>query len=341
MRRVPSFLDLAAKPAGKTPVFRDPSGAVLRHSIAEAVYLPLGGLEQWVLIRGADIENPVLIVLSGGPGFSDTPFLRHHNAALEQHFTVVYWDQRGTRKSYAPDIPLSSMTCDQFIADLDELVDIVRDRLGKAKAIIFGHSWGTVLGCLYVSRFPGKVSAYAGCGQIGDWAASEAGSYAYALSEAERLGNQKALDELRGIGPPPYSADALWTQRNWLQTFDGKLRWGALWQFGRIFLGGPESSIFDAPTIMKSFRFSLGAMWEEVSRLDLNELAPTLAVPVFFLLGRHDHWVPPETSVAYLERLSAPSKQIVWFEESGHEAFVDEAEKFNRVMVEEVRSAAL
>jgi pimeloyl-ACP methyl ester carboxylesterase len=103
------------------------------------------------------------------------------------------------------------------------------------------------------------------------------------------------------------------------------------------FLGVPELSIFDLPNLLRGFRFSFDAMWAEVSRLNLIKVVPTLKIPVFFFLGRRDHWVPPETSVAYLDALTAPSKKLVWFEESGHEPFVDEPVKFNASMVEFVR----
>ena len=88
---------------------------------------------------------------------------------------------------------------------------------------------------------------------------------------------------------------------------------------------------------MRGFRFSMDAMWPEVSRLNLIEHVPALQMPVFFFLGRNDHWVPPETSVAYFDALSAPSKKLVWFENSGHEPFVDEPDKFNAAMAELVR----
>src|SRR5205085_6486016 len=90
--------------------------------------------------------------------------------------------QRGAGKSADPAIPRSSMTVEQLMCDLDELVDAVRERLGADKVVIFGHSWGSVLGVLYAARFPEKVAAYVGSGQIGDWPAAEAGSYAYALT---------------------------------------------------------------------------------------------------------------------------------------------------------------
>ena len=54
---------------------------------------------------------------------------------------------------------------------------------------------------------------------------------------------------------------------------------------GRIVLGRPESSIFDLPNLLRGFRFSLDAMWTDVSRLNLLELAPTFQMPIFFFLG--------------------------------------------------------
>jgi pimeloyl-ACP methyl ester carboxylesterase/hemerythrin-like domain-containing protein len=306
-------------------------------SIAEVNRLRLGGLDQWVMIRGESSANPPLILLHGGPGLSETPLFRRFNAPLEKDFTVVYWDQRGAGKSFDRRIPRSSMTVEQFIADLDELVDAVRARLGQDKVAIFGHSWGSSLGVLYAARFPGKVSAYVGSGQIGDAAAAESASYAFALAEAERLGNGKALKALRAIGPPPYGPGRLWTERTWLQRLEGQWSARALWEMGRAFLGGPESSLFDLPGIVHGFRFSLDAMWSEAAKVNLLEAAPTLAMPVFFFLGRRDHWVPPETSVAYFDALTAPSKTLVWFEASGHEPFADEPERFNAAMVDLVR----
>jgi pimeloyl-ACP methyl ester carboxylesterase/hemerythrin-like domain-containing protein len=325
------------KQRGRTPPFRGPHGEPVPGSIAETNRLRLGGLDQWVMIRGESIANPLLILLHGGPGLSETPLFRRFNAPLEKDFTVVYWDQRGAGKSFDRRIPRSSMTVEQFIADLDELVDSVRARVGQDKVAIFGHSWGSALGVLYAARFPGKVSAYVGSGQIGDAAAAESASYAFALAEAERLGNGRARKALRAIGPPPYGPRSLWTERTWLQRLEGQFGARAWWEMGRIFLGGPESSLYDLPGIVRGFRFSLDALWAEASTLNLLEAAPALQMPIFFFLGRSDRWVPPETSVAYFDALKAPSKTLVWFEASGHEPFADEPARFNAEMVERVR----
>jgi pimeloyl-ACP methyl ester carboxylesterase len=161
------------------------------------------------------------------------------------------------------------------------------------------------------------------------------------LAEAERRGNRKAIEQLRAIGSPPYSASSLWVERTWLQRFEGNLRPRALWNLGRVLLGGPESSILDLPSLLSGFRFSIDAMWAETSRLNLLDSVPALTMPVFFFLGRRDRWVPGETSLAYFDALNAPVKKLVWFEESGHEPFVDEPDKFNRLMVQLVRPASL
>jgi pimeloyl-ACP methyl ester carboxylesterase len=322
---------------GTTRPFEGPASEVLPGSIAEIRYLRLGGLDQWVMIRGQSVANPPLILLHGGPGLSETPFFRRFNAPLEEAFTLVYWDQRGSGKSYHRGIPRSSMTVEQFISDLDELVDAVCTRLGQKRVTIFGHSWGSALGVLYAARHPEKVAAYVGSGQIGDSQAAEAASYAFALGEVHRLHSRKGIEKLRAIGPPPYPASGLWTERIWLNRVEGQLRPRTLWNIARIFLRGPEFSVFDQPNTVRGFRFSIDAMWDEVSRLNLMQLAPALEMPVFFFLGRHDHWVPPETSVAYFNALRAPSKKLLWFENSGHEPFVDEPEKFNASMLELVR----
>lgn len=328
------------KHRGRTRPFRGPTGEVVPGSVAEIGYRRLGGLDQWVMIRGERLANPPLILLHGGPGMSETFFFRHFNAPLERDFTLVYWDQRGTGKSFDRRIPRSSMTVAQFLADLDELVDAVRARVAQERVVIFGHSWGAALGVLYAARHPQKVAAYVGSGQVGDWPAAEAASYAFVLAEAERRGDRKAVRQLRAIGPPPYDANALWTQRIWLNRFEGHLNARTFAELARIVLGGPELSLLDLPNLARGFRFSLDAMWAEVSRLNLVRLVPELRMPVFFLLGRQDHWVPPETSVAYLDALTAPSKRLVWFEASGHEPFADEPAKFNATMVELVRPVA-
>ena len=322
------------KHRGSTPPFRTLPGELPPGSIAEIAYQRLGGFDQWVMIRGENVANPLLVLVHGGPGFPEMRLFRHFNAALEENFTVVYWEQRGTGKSFDSKIPKSSMTIEQFISDLNQLIDAVRSRFHQDKVAIYGHSWGSALGTLYTARFPEKVSFYVGAGQIGDWPASEILSYEFTLAEAQRRGNRRALQELRAIGKPPHDARKMMVQRKWLTRFVGIVRGMSLWRFSRIILSGPESSMLDLPNILRGTLFSTYAMWDEVSALNLINAAPALQVPVAFFLGRHDRVIAPETSAAYFDALTAPSKRLVWFEQSAHEPPFEEPAKFNAAMKE-------
>lgn len=323
-----------------TAPFRKSDGTIVVNSIADTTYVQIGGLEQWVMIRGESVSNPVLILLHGGPGFPETGLFRHFNSELEKIFTVVYWEQRGTGKSFTSDTPAASMTIDRFVGDLDELVDAVCSRLGKKRVAILGHSWGSALGTLYAARFPEKVSVYVGTGQIGDLQASEESSYAFVLAEAARRHNRKALKQLRAIGGPPYTAQALGVQRRWLSRFVGVLRGKSFWQVFRVLRSDPEGSLFDLLNVARGALFSLRTLWQEVAQLNLEKSVPELKMPVFFFIGRHDHQVACETSAAYFERLVAPAKNLVWFEESAHMPPFEEPDKFNALMTNLVAPVA-
>ena len=109
------------KRPGKTPSFRAPN------SIAEIAYLRLGGVEQWVMMRGENVANPPLILLHGGPGMSETGFFRRFNAPLEKSFTLVYWDQRGAGKSFDPSAPPNAEVPDPYsggATGFEEVLDI-------------------------------------------------------------------------------------------------------------------------------------------------------------------------------------------------------------------------
>jgi proline iminopeptidase len=178
-----------------TVPFQGATGNVIPGSIASMETITIGGIPQSIWFRGISTSNPALILLHGGPGASESALFRHYNSALEQHFTVVYWEQRGTGRSYHPDIPPESMSISQFVRDLDEVVEQVRHRFNKEKVVLVGHSWGTVPGIIYASRHPEKVSAYVGIAQVADVPEGRSLSYDFALSEAKKRGNAQAMAE--------------------------------------------------------------------------------------------------------------------------------------------------
>jgi pimeloyl-ACP methyl ester carboxylesterase len=314
---------------GSTPQIPNPN------SIAVAEYVNIGGAKQWLLIRGCDRTNPLLVMLHGGPGISETVFWRYFNSVeLEKAFIVVYWDQRGSGKSYKPELSKATMTVEQFISDLNEVVDHVCKRVDKKKVAIFGHSWGSVLGPLYAARYPEKVSVYIGSGQIGNWAASELATYEYTLNESHKRGWKRMENNLKNVvGKPPHDTKSLIKQRNHLANLDGDTSFSGIIKICRIFFSAPEHSIVDLLRFYEILEFNVESMWTEVTKINLLKSVPELKMPAFFLLGRHDHCVVPEISEEYIDALKAPSKEIVWFEKSRHQPFMDEPEKFNSTML--------
>ena len=321
-----------------TVPFQGATGNVIPGSIASMETITIGGIPQSIWFRGISTSNPALILLHGGPGASESALFRHYNSALEQHFTVVYWEQRGTGRSYHPDIPPESMSISQFMRDLDEVVEQVRHRFNKEKVVLVGHSWGTVPGIIYASQHPEKVSAYVGIAQVADVPEGRSLSYDFALSEAKKRGNAQAISELKAIGPPPYaSVDERLTTGKWVERFGGifhtnlstgKLIWTAL--------NTDEANLIDLIRFGQGNRFSLVQLEDEISRLNLSEHYRSFKVPIFFLLGRYDMHVPAVLAERYFEKIEAPCKRLVWFEHSAHNPLFEESAKFNRLLIEEV-----
>lgn len=322
----------------QTMPFRGANGHVIPHSIATMETVTIGGIPQSIWFRGVSQSNPALIILHGGPGASESALFRHYNNALEHHFLVVYWEQRGTGRSFNTGIPPESMTIAQFVRDLDDVVELVRQRFGKNKVVLLGHSWGTVLGTVYAASHPEKVSAYVGVAQVADVPQGRLRSYAFAISEARRRGNSSAISELEAIGPPPYaSVDEKLATGKWVERFGGmfhanlstgKLIWAAL--------NTDEANLIDLVKFGQGNRFSLVQLEDEISKLNLSEHYLSFDMPVFFLLGRHDQHVSAVLAEQYFAKIQAPYKRLVWFKQSAHNPPFEEPLKFDRVLIEQV-----
>lgn len=331
---------LAGSACTYTSPFVDRDGRVIPGSVATMETLRLGGVGQSVWFRGRSAKAPPLILLHGGPGASESALFRRYDAALEQHFLVVYWEQRGTGRSYHGDIPRSSMTIEQMLADLDQLVDTVRSRYSHERVVLLGHSWGTILGTLYAHEHPDKVAAYVGVAQIADFAEGERTSFEWALRVAENRRDARALKELRALAPAPRSVDGELALGRIVDRLGGsyagglstgKLIWAAL--------RTDEAGLADVIRFGKGNRFSLEALRPQYSHVDLTRIT-RFAVPVFFMLGRHDWHVPAVLAANYYGTIEAPYKQLVWFEHSGHNPPFEEPNAFVRAVVREVLPTA-
>ena len=298
----------------------------------------LGGLDQWIQIRGRDRRKPLLLFLHGGPGFPQMPFA-HLNAELERDFVVVQWDQRGAGKSYAWSIPDDSMRVAQFISDARELTERLLRRFGAEKCFLVAHSWGSLFGAQLVARHPELFHAYVGIGQAADLRQTTQVLYDFALHSAQRENNARAVADLRRIGRPPHSFDDHEFMTKWVDHY-GEREHPSLsraWMV-RLALESPVYAWADLFRIPLGFRYSYGKLWREIFYgTDLFTAAPRIEVPVYFFLGRHDTVVTAEVAERYFQALDAPrGKRLVWFENSGHFPHFAEAPRYRGVLTEQV-----
>src|SRR6266446_1283995 len=118
------------------------------NGIDEARYVEVGGLQQWITIRGEDRNNPVLLFLHGGPGDATNPWGYAGFRSWLKHFTVVQWDQRGAGRTLGKNGPslAPTITIDRMAQEGIELTELLRKTLQKEKIVLVGHSWGSILG---------------------------------------------------------------------------------------------------------------------------------------------------------------------------------------------------
>jgi pimeloyl-ACP methyl ester carboxylesterase len=311
-----------------TPPFRDVQGHIVPGSIASVERWRLNGIDQSVILRGRSTSNPILVWVHGGPGTSETPLLRRFNAPLEDHFLVVYWDQRYAGQSLDPFGPKPTHeSAEDYFEDLTALVERLRSRFHRNKVVLMAHSAGTVPALLYVERHPERVAAYVGIGQVANTPEAEARSYAFVLKAARKAGDTSAVARLTKMGPPPWKED--FTPRDLVAKYGGAFHANVgLPTLAMITLRASEANWHDVAALLligSYNRLSMQTFHDAVLDGDHTRFS----VPVFFVSGRYDRVVDASLASRYLERISAPSKQFVWFENSAHGPPFEEPEKFN------------
>jgi pimeloyl-ACP methyl ester carboxylesterase len=307
----------------------------------------IGKADQWVRERSEDLANPIVLYLHGGPGTSQLTSNRRNTRALERYFTIVNWDQRGAGKSYVAIRDANAMNIDQFVDDTRDLTEHLLHKFGQKRLVLVGHSWGTVIGALTVARSPDLYSCYVGIGQISNMAEGEMLSYRWVLDQARQRHRRRAIRSLERIGPPPYAGD--WrkktvTERSYVARFGGEVRasrGGAMGMVLRGLLVSPEYTLRDRVNYFRGVLESMRILWPQLLEVDLFEQVPEMQLPVFFMEGRHDWEVPSILSARYFEALRAPSKRLIWFENSAHLPNAEERDRFNQIMRDEVRLVAL
>ena len=308
--------------------------------IDESSYVSIGGIEQWVTIRGEDRNNPVLLFLHGGPGDVTSPWSFPYFAPWDQHFTVVQWDQRGagrTLRKSGPSIA-PTMTLDRMSQDGIELAEYLCKHLGKRKIILVAHSFGTVLGLRMIRERPDLFFAYVGTGEVGDETRDYAVAYSALLKKAQSLGNQQAVDELKSVGPPPYaSGQSEQVQRKWSNLFEGAYRF--LYGTLGITLVSPGYSVQDLNDSFEGQILSADRLVPQTRSSTMKDLGLQFAVPIFFFEGTEDFTTPTELARQYLQAIQAPRKEFVPIS-GGHFAVFMNSDQFLRELIAHVAPLA-
>ena len=302
----------------RTPGIKSDSGK----SVASLEYIDIGGLEQSVLIRSENIDNPIILFLHGGPGMPMMYLAHEFQRPLESRFTVVQWDRRGAGKTYSRNVPTKeSMNVQQLIDDTFQLIDTLRSRYRKEKIILAGHSFGTYIGSICVSQKPELFSAYLSIGQVVDDSKASIIQENFVRNKAEQLDRTDILEALDS-SPKPYL-------ENWLFEFGAELKEHQSF-FPLIWSGmkAPEYRLKDAINVGKGSSFSSSHMKLNVLSGSINDEITKYEVPVFFFVGRYDYTTPHELITEYYQKIEAPKKEIIYFDNSAHFPFFEEPESF-------------
>ena len=307
------------------------------NGIEELKPVTIGGIEQWLHIRGRNRHNPVLLYLHGGQGAPNIGFFDAIQRPWEDYFTIVHWDQRQTGKSYYPADDINApLSIDQFIGDTAEVIQHLRRHLNQEKLFVLGHSWGSVLGMHMVKRHPNWIYAFIGVGQVVNMMDGERVLYDRLVGHAKQKKESDLLAHLKSMAPYPNQdkpdksfADQCRFVRRELSRLAGEtgmyhspsndvtnmLSLDRLISPHLTFTDIANTVAGEAPALFRTgYRFA-----KEYMAIDLpNNVGSSFEVPIFFFSGRHDYQTPVTLSDQWFSEINAPYKELIHFEESSH-----------------------
>ncbi|RPK30479.1 alpha/beta fold hydrolase [Paenibacillus xylanexedens] len=298
------------------------------NSISMLEQVEINGTGHEVMIRGVDRTNPILIFVHGGPGCSEIPYVRKYQKELEQHFTVVHYDQRGSGKSYHFFEDYSNLTTDVLVDDLLALRDYVSKELGQEKVILIGHSFGTYIGMKAAAKAPTQFHAYIGIGQMANTLQSELESLEYTYEQAKQADNAEDVKKLELIRSSIEQGKDL-TPRILLQKYGGAAR---LIHENRDYISGfilnPEYNGLDMIRFYSGMFSSQDILLKEAFDQNLPDIVDHLEMPTYFVTGKYDYMTTANAARDYFDVLDAPIKDFIIFNESAHYPQFEEKEKF-------------
>lgn len=312
-------------------IIADINRIVVPGGVQETFELTLGGARQVVNVRGADRDNPIMLFIHGGPGAVEMPIAWTFQRPWEDYFTMVQWDQRGAGRSYPLNDPAAlapTLTFDRYVDDAIELIEALRKRYGKRKVVVLGHSWGTAVGLAVAAKRPDLLHAYIGMGQVIDWRENERAGMAWTIAEAKKRGDADAVKGVEALAPYPDGDRFTIQQADAWRSY--AIRYGSLAAYRadanfyhRSTRLSPEYTPADRKAWIDGSLFTVTNLWPRLADVSFMKLRK-VETPVILFLGRHDTTTDSKLAADWAGRLSAPRKQVVWFEHSAHLPMIEE-----------------
>jgi proline iminopeptidase len=305
-------------------------------AIDESGYVSIGGIEQWIAIRGKKASNPAIVYLHGGPAEAQSPFLSQFEP-WENDFTVVNWDQRGSGKTYERYGPATpNMTGEQLVLDTLDVAEYARRRLGKTRVILVGQSWGCVLGTQAALRRSAPFAAYVGTGQPVNWVVALDDRERFARSQMEAAHDEAALAALDAAQKlSPSDAKRLSATNTWRWTASDRAYLDGQRAYIRGQTGAPKA---DVDAWMAGGDFSGPRLWPAITAYDARTMLD-FQVPMFVIQGRDDHIASFAAAQSWMESVRAPAKRFVPID-GGHFACFTDAREFVGALNQYVRPYA-
>ncbi|MGH8146026.1 MAG: alpha/beta fold hydrolase [Rhodanobacteraceae bacterium] len=313
------------------------------HGINKLMKVEIGGIPQWVSIRGADPSNPILLFIAGGPGAPEMPESWTFQRPWEDFFTVVQWDQRGAGKTFssANRIPDKSMTMAQMQADTEQLIGWLRQRYGKKKIYVLGFSFGSILGLRVALDHPDWLYAYIGVGQVVNAQRNEVVGYRETLARAESTHDEAAIKALKALAPYPNPSgptpiSKILQERRWDAALGGMRYSQPQVDSAQLWALSPDYSDDDVKSAELGELSSVEILVPQIENIDFDD-DRNFACPVFFFAGKQDKTTPSSIVAAYYKTIHAPVKRLFLIDNAAHYVMNDAPGKVLMDLVKYVR----
>lgn len=302
----------------------------------EEEYVQINGVSHYLLHYRAKKEDPVILFIHGGSGTTEAMMAYLVEEYEERNYNIVYYDQRGTGKTYLKTRNAKPNT-ELLKQDLLEIVLYLKKRYQKEKIGILGHSWGSVLGSVFALEHPEHTLCYIGCGQVVNLFENETVGYRKLQEAIEQAGSVKDKKKLEKIGNYPSATFDMESFRKMGQVRKLQEKYhlaaGVDKKMLRIIKNSPIMGIKDMWPLMVGMMFNMQLM-KELMSFDLKTVGQEYEVPIYYILGENDQQTPIEISMRYFNEIKAPNKQLFLIKKAGHITMLDNMADYRKAVCE-------